>query len=118
MIHKLSAAPLTDFLIRQNLMQRLQNRYLNDPATLILNEMGIRHGAVRADVVVINGRLHGYELKSDVDTLKRLPSQMQEYCAVFERMTLILAGKHLEKALDIVPEWWGIEVAYKNESGE
>ncbi len=77
----------------------------------ILEELGVRHGTSRIDIVVINGILHGYEIKSDRDTLKRLPEQMAEFNAVFDKLTLVVGKRHLYDAVNIIPDWWGIIVA-------
>lgn len=52
--------------------------------------------------------MSGYELKSDSDTLARLPLQADLYSRVFDRMTLVVGSKHLDKAAGLVPSWWGI----------
>ena len=70
--------------------------------------MGILHGQSRVDVAVINGILHGYEIKSESDTLERLPSQMNDYNKVFDRMTIVVQRNYLDEVRKIIPSWWGI----------
>ncbi len=41
--------------IRQELVCRLELAYKDDPEHMIVEELGINHGSVRADVAVING---------------------------------------------------------------
>ncbi len=41
--------------------------------TVVIDELGLKNGIVRADIVVLNGKMIGYEIKTDRDTLKRLP---------------------------------------------
>ena len=77
----------------------------------IFEELGVQHGAARIDIAVINGLMHGYEIKSDSDTLERLPEQMKEFSAVFDKLTLVVGKRHLYDAINIVPDWWGIIVA-------
>ncbi len=77
----------------------------------IFEELGVQHGAARIDIAVINGLMHGYEIKSDSDTLERLPKQMKEFSAVFDKLTLVVGKRHLYDAINIVPDWWGIIVA-------
>lgn len=77
----------------------------------IFEELGVHHGTTRIDIAAINGIMHGYEIKSDRDTLKRLPEQMNEFNAVFDKMTLIIGKRHLYAAINIVPDWWGIIIA-------
>src|SRR3989338_11292875 len=77
----------------------------------IFEEFGVSHGTARIDFAIVNGVMHGYEIKSDRDTLDRLPDQMREYNAVFDKMTLVVGRHHLYEALAIIPEWCGIILA-------
>lgn len=102
---------MKDSDLRAALTQRLVRRHARDPHTLILQELGLRHGAARVDVVVVNGSLHGYELKSDSDSLERLPRQARVYGSVLDRVTLVVGRRHAEAAMQMVPDWWGVQVA-------
>ncbi len=64
----------------------------------------------RADVAVIGASMDGFEIKTGRDTLKRLPRQAAAYARVFDRCYVVLAERHVEDALDILPAWWGITV--------
>ena len=76
-----------------------------------MEELGLCKGTVRADIAVVNGILKGYEIKSDRDTLARLTTQASIYSQVFDTVTLVVAERHLNKAIKLVPAWWGIEAA-------
>lgn len=67
------------------------------------------HGATRIDIAVVNGILHGFEIKSDKDTLNRLDTQMRTYNSVFDKVTIVVGRTHLVHAFQSVPAWWGIE---------
>ncbi|HDY68838.1 MAG TPA: hypothetical protein ENH85_13735 [Candidatus Scalindua sp.] len=86
--------------------------------TKIFEELGVQHGAARIDIAVINGVMHGYEIKSDSDTLERLPEQTKEFSAVFDKLTLVVGKRHLYDAINIVPDWWGIIVAKIDANGK
>lgn len=77
----------------------------------IFEELGVRHGTARIDIAVINSIMHGYEIKSDCDSLERLPEQMNEFNDVFDKLTLVVGKRHLYDAINIIPEWWGIMIA-------
>lgn len=79
--------------------------------------MGVQHGTARIDIAVVNGMLHGFEIKSDQDTLQRLPEQMKAYNSVFDKMTLVVGKNNLYDAINIVPDWWGIMIAKINANG-
>ena len=108
---------LTDNQIRLALKQRLLKHYKGNPNICILDEFGIMHGSIRTDLVVIDKLLHGYEFKSDVDTLRRLPIQAKHYSAVFDRMTLVVGYQHVNDAIKMIPYWWGVIIAERNDEG-
>jgi hypothetical protein len=89
----------------------LESRHANDGDTRIVEEMGVWSGSVRIDIAVINGELCGFELKSDRDTLERLPAQADIYSRVFDRIELVVGARHAKNAANIIPHWWGITVA-------
>ncbi len=95
--------------IRRVLLANLGQKY-NDPRhDLIVEEFGCN--AARADVAVINGSLHAFEIKSDSDSLERLPGQVEAYRGVFEYVTLVCGRRLLERARTTVPDWWGLQKA-------
>jgi len=107
-----SAFALTsDKLIRTALKRKLKEIHRKNRQTRIIEEFGVTHGAARVDIAVVNGHIHGFELKSDVDTLSRLPGQMLAYNSVFDRVTLVVGKHHLYEAFKLIPEWWGVVVA-------
>lgn len=93
--------------VRRALLDLLQDQHRGDAGTIILEEMGIWAGTARIDVAVVNGELTGFELKSERDTLARLPDQAEIYGLVFDRVYLVTTEKHLRKANVIIPSWWG-----------
>jgi hypothetical protein len=101
--------------IRSALHAHLWAEHHDDRATLILDELGLCQGAVRADVAVINGSLAGFEIKSDRDTLARLPNQVEVYGRVFDYVTLIVGPKHAATIGKAVPAFWGIVVATEDD---
>lgn len=101
---------LNDKDVRKLLLSELQKKYQNDPNTKIINELGIDFGASRIDIAVVNGILHGYEIKSDLDTLERLPRQMKYYNKLFQRMTIVSSRKYYNEVRELVPQWWGIKI--------
>lgn len=99
---------MRDLDVRIALNKEIVNLFPRDPDTLVINELGICQGIARIDVAVINGKIHGFEIKSDSDTLERLPSQLEVYNRVLETMTIVTGEKHLGKVKKIIPKWWGI----------
>lgn len=85
--------------------------------TVIYHEFGVAHGASRIDIGLVNGSLEGFEIKSDQDTLRRLPAQVEAYNRVFDRVTIVASGSHVDRLFDIVPPWWGVQRAVEGHSG-
>jgi hypothetical protein len=108
---------MNDHQLRCALKNKVLARYAKDPNTRIVDELGLRHGAARVDIAVVNGIIHGYELKSDKDNLKRLPHQVQIYNSVLDKVTLVVGSKHSQKAMKLVPDWWGVKVATMGSRG-
>lgn len=102
---------MNDVHIRTALKRKLLFQYKDDRETVVIEELGVHHGASRIDLAVVNGVLHGFELKSNQDTLTRLSEQANAFGSVFDRVTLVVGERHLCRAADIVPDWWGIRVA-------
>jgi hypothetical protein len=94
--------------IRQALTGFLRDRYAQDTDTLIVGELGLCRGAARVDMAVVNGSLHGFEIKSERDTLERLPGQAAIYGEALDNVTIVCSSKHLESVRAKVPDWWGI----------
>ena len=108
---------MRDCDIRQLLRRTELSKFLNDPHSKVVEELSISYGDAIIDLAVINGALHGFEIKSEYDTLNRLPNQMSAYCKTFDYLTVISGKKHLSQLLEMVPEWCGIMVVNSLDNG-
>ncbi|MBS0155843.1 MAG: sce7726 family protein [Nitrospira sp.] len=108
---------LGDSEIRSVLRSQLSKKYAHTSHTVLIEELGLRRGQVRVDLSVVNGLLHGYEIKSDRDSLRRLNGQVELYGKVFDRATLVVGQRHLAEAIDNVPHWWGILLVCQSAKG-
>ncbi|MEF2482382.1 sce7726 family protein [Vibrio mimicus] len=108
---------MNDIDVRVAVHKKLLKHHHQDTSTLIVDEMGICVGACRVDIAVLNGSLHGYELKSEKDTLERLPNQVKFYSSVMDKATLVVSECHLSEAKLLIPDWWGIKVVSKGKRG-
>ncbi len=99
---------LADKDLRPGLRDRLLEGHEDDPETVLIEELGLCKGRVRVDIAVVNGSLHGYEIKSDRDSLRRLKAQAEVYSRVMDHVTLVVGDRHLSEARKLVPDWWGI----------
>jgi hypothetical protein len=94
--------------IRSALRAYLKEAWVESPETHFVEELGLCQGRVRIDLAVVNGVLHGYEIKSDRDRLDRLPSQMDSYGRVLDRVSIVAGPRHLDDVLRMLPAWWGV----------
>jgi hypothetical protein len=106
-----------DSSIRQALIAELNKECASNPDEKIIEELGLQHGSIRIDIAVVNGIMHGYEIKSDCDTLARLPEQIQTYNAIFDKVTLVVGSKHFISAFKMLPDWWGVKTVRINKGG-
>jgi hypothetical protein len=88
-----------------------------EPDTVVINELGILQGQSRVDIAVVNGALHGFELKSERDSLRRLEAQVKAYGQVMDRATLVATERHLDRAATLVPAWWEL-IAVRERRGQ
>jgi len=107
----------TDADIRHALHARYLHRARARPDTLVVDELGLVHAKCRIDVAVINGCIHGYEIKSARDTLGRLDRQLKIYCQTLQKLTLVVATKHVDAVMGIIPKWCGLIEAREGPRG-
>lgn len=99
---------LNDETIRKAIHQKKLRKQHLASNTLVIDELGLKHGKNRADIAVINGNLHGIEIKSDEDSLSRLPQQIQAYNDIFDKVTIYVGSKHAVDVQAMIPHWWGV----------
>ncbi|WP_122510205.1 sce7726 family protein [Pseudomonas viridiflava] len=106
---KLIKAALIDWLYAKGLVSD----------AVIINEMVVSNWARRADIAVANGRLYGFEIKSEFDSLKRLPGQIESFQRHFDKVTVVAASKFIPDIVSAYPSEVGIlEVCIKGSGFE
>jgi len=106
---------MNDAVIRKKLHTYLETENKKFKDTIIIDELDLCSGLSRIDVAVINGSIHGFEIKSEEDTLVRLPNQISYYNKSLEKVTLVTNPSHLKKVKEIIPGWWGL-IAVENDA--
>ena len=101
-------AATSDSEIRLALHRRRLNRQKRQSNTLVIDELGLAHAQSRIDIAVINGCVHGYEIKSGQDDLVRLETQFSVYRRTLQKLTFVADSKHFQSIVKFVPEWCGI----------
>ena len=88
--------------IRKILIERLAKTHAGQNAAFI-QEMFLEQYSRRADLVMANGKLSVFEIKSPLDNLDRLNGQVETYLKYFEQVTIVCASKHQESVISRVP---------------
>lgn len=65
-------------------------------------------GGSRVDLCKINGTSIAYEIKTDLDNLKRLGKQILDYQRVFEQVYVICSFKRVSEVESVLPDTCGI----------
>jgi hypothetical protein len=94
--------------IRLALRASLALTHSRESSCAIIEELGLCDSEARIDIAVINGAMHAYEIKSNRDTLKRLPQQQDQYAKCFDTVTVVVGSKHAGIVASVIPDWWGI----------
>ncbi|MGI2228250.1 sce7726 family protein [Shewanella frigidimarina] len=106
-----------DLEIRAAFHRKKLKRQHSDSQTLVIDELGLMHGSNRVDIAVVNGCIHGYEIKSSKDNLLRFNDQLDTYIKTLQKLTLVVAPNHISEVLELAPDWVGIVLAKKGSKG-
>jgi hypothetical protein len=106
-----------DFAIRSALHAQKLSRAKRRANTLVIDELGLAHAKCRIDIAVINGCIHGYEIKSAKDNLDRLSTQLGIYRQSLQKLTFVAAPKHIVRIMSRAPDWCGVIEAEQGPRG-
>ena len=108
---------MTESAIRSALHAKHLRRAKAHFDTLVIDELGLAHAKSRIDVAVINGCIHGYEIKSAKDSLGRLDAQISIYRQTLHRLTIVAAPRHIAGVMAFAPGWCGVIEAKQGPRG-
>jgi hypothetical protein len=98
---------MTETEIRNALINQLASSTSGANAAFI-SELFVDKFSRRADLVMANGKLAVFEIKSERDTLERLKGQISSYINFFEEVTVVCAPRHQKNVEAIVSKNIGI----------
>jgi hypothetical protein len=76
---------------------------------VLVDEVDVWWSARRMDLTLVTAAaLTAVEIKSDRDSLRRLPGQADAYGRIADRAVLVTGDRYLERATACVPDWWAI----------
>lgn len=96
--------------IRGALARELRRQRKLRGHAIAVQELGLCRSDALVDVAVVGRWFHGFEIKSDYDTLRRLAGQVHTYGLVLDLATLVVGRAHVKEARAAIPSWWGLMV--------
>ena len=104
-----------EYFYKNTLLNKLLLGVHSINTTTALTEVPIAKS--KADFVLINGKAVVYEIKTELDNLERLSSQIDDYYKAFDHVAVVTFEKNLvqlQKVLDNIDKPVGIYVLRKN----
>lgn len=104
-----------EYFYKNTLLNKLLLGVHSVNTTVALTEVVI--GKSKADFVLINGKAVVYEIKTELDNLERLGSQIDDYYKAFDHVAVVTYEKNLQrlyKVLDNIDKPVGIYILRKN----
>lgn len=83
-----------EYIYKNNLVQKLIKEH-SLKTTLILNELKI--GASKADLVMLNGAVRIFEIKTELDDFTKLSKQLADYQKFADEVSIVTDEKNAEK---------------------
>jgi hypothetical protein len=104
----------TEYLYKNTILNKLLFAKHDYKNTVALTELPIDKS--KADFVMINGRGVVYEIKTELDNLDRIESQIQDYYKAFTEVVVVTYEGNLQKVMDTVPQSVGIMTLTKRQA--
>lgn len=104
--------------LKAAVVDRLFSSGVLDENAVLVTELTVDNWAHRTDLVLANGRLWGFELKSERDSLTRLPAQIEAFSKHFEKFVLVVDEKFESKAQTLIQNTSGVGLWIRTEQGK
>lgn len=103
--YELGLCVASEIEIKAMVLNRLLNEGKISHSSLVFNEMSLARQTRRIDLGYLsNQEMVAIEVKSERDTLSRLPGQLEVYLRYFDRVILVVAPKFIAPALAAVSD--------------
>jgi len=98
----------SEYVYKNTIVQKIVFGQYAPSTTAFLSEFNV--GSSKADAVVLNGTSSVYEIKTQYDSLSRLPTQLSDYCRVFDYVTVVTHEAGAASVERLAPDHVGILV--------
>lgn len=102
MYHYMDSEYRNEYFFKNTILNQLLIRKHDIYNTAALTELPI--GESKADFIMINGRGIVYEIKTDLDNLLRLESQIKDYFKVFSYVYVVVGKKQAKKIREFLKD--------------
>lgn len=104
----------TEYFYKNTMINKLLIKRHDYRKTIVLSELPIANS--KADFIMINGKGIVYEIKTELDNLERLDSQIKDYYKAFSEVTIVTYEENLDKVIKVIPDTVGIIVLTKRKA--
>ena len=104
----------TEYFYKNTMLNKLLVKHHDYKKTIVLSELPI--GNSKADFIMINGKGVVYEIKTELDNLDRLDSQIRDYYKAFSEIVIVTYEENFDKVTNVVPETVGIMLLTKRKA--
>lgn len=96
----------SEYVFKNIITNRLMlERYGFDEASLLTE---FRVDNVKSDILILNGSSYAYEIKTELDNLDRLASQIAAYLKTFDYVSVVASESYAEKIKGVIPARVGL----------
>ena len=90
--------------IKSLIINHLIRKGVLSESDIVLSEFTVGNAARRVDLAILKGNeTWAFEIKSASDSLARLQGQIDIYMKYFDKVFVVVAKKHVESALELIP---------------
>ena len=112
--HHLRKEYRNEYYFKNTLLNKLLINRHRVSTTTALTEVPI--GKSVADIIMINGKAQVYEIKTDLDNIDRIESQISDYYKAFDHVSVVTCEQRLQCIAAVIPSTVGLHVLNKRES--
>jgi hypothetical protein len=99
-----SPSPLSEREIKLALLDYFERKSTLQDG-VVINELPVANWSRRADLAVANGKLQAFEIKSDLDSLRRLDGQIALFATRFDKVVLVTTSRFITSAVERLPPY-------------
>lgn len=104
----------TEYFYKNTMLNKLLIKRHDYKNTIVLSELPV--GNSKADFIMINGKGVVYEIKTELDNLERLDSQIKDYYKAFSEVVIVTYDENIDKVTKVIPDTVGVMLLTKRKA--